>query len=63
VIEIDTQKEYIGVRSSEYLDIGKKYFTSSSNKIFREKFKNYPENFICIIEGMYETREEAIRVF
>jgi hypothetical protein len=62
VIEIDTQKEYIGTRSSHNIDIGKGYFTSSRDKVFKERFKNYPEQFICVIEGMYETREEAVGV-
>ncbi len=35
VIEIETKREYIGVRTAKEFDIGKEYFTSSTDKQFK----------------------------
>jgi hypothetical protein len=55
-------KYYYGVRSSDIepkLDLGVKYFSSSSNKEFRKDQKNHPENYKYKIVRICSTRDEA----
>jgi group I intron endonuclease len=55
-------KYYYGVRSSDIepkLDLGVKYFSSSSDKEFRKDQKNHPENFKYKIVRICSNRKEA----
>jgi hypothetical protein len=55
-------KYYYGVRSSDIepkLDLGVKYFSSSSNKEFRKDQKNHPENYKYKIVRICSSRLEA----
>jgi hypothetical protein len=57
------QKHYYGSRSSEIeakLDLGIKYFSSSSDEDFREDQKNHPENYKYKIVRICSTKEKAI---
>ena len=54
VIEKDTGRFYIGKKVAKnkegyYPMIGEEYFTSSTNKEFKNKFQKHPEKFICEI--------------
>jgi group I intron endonuclease len=56
------KKYYYGSRSSEIeakLDLGIKYFSSSSDEDFREDQKNHPENYKYKIVRICSTRKEA----
>jgi hypothetical protein len=55
----ETGKKYIGSRSSKLepiKDIGKKYFSSSSNKDFIKDQKNNPQNYLYEVYGQYPDR-------
>lgn len=54
------KKSYIGVRSSNFIDIGIKYFSSSTDKEFMEEQKLYPYRFDYIVLLLCETKEEAL---
>jgi len=54
------QKSYIGVRSSNFIDLGIKYFSSSTDKDFMEEQKLYPYRFDYIVLLLCDTREEAL---
>lgn len=61
--EIDTGLKYIGVRSSNILpelDLGVHYFSSSANKQFINRQKQFPMYYTYEIINSYETRDEAI---
>lgn len=63
ITEISTNKKYIGSRTSKIdpiLDLGLKYFSSSSNKNFIKSQKENPTNFKYKILSAHNTREEAI---
>ena len=50
-------KHYYGVRSSKIIpkdDLGKKYFSSSTDKNFMREQKEHPENFKFIILNLQE---------
>lgn len=62
IIEKSTGKKYIGVRSSELSpieDLGKCYFSSSTNKKFISNQKNNPDDYEYIINSIHENRNEA----
>ena len=55
-------KHYYGVRSSKALpkdDLGKKYFSSSTDKDFMNEQKEHPENFKYKVVRVFETRKDA----
>lgn len=55
-------KHYYGVRSSKVSprdDLGKKYFSSSTDKEFIKEQKEHPENFKYKVIREFETRKEA----
>lgn len=55
-------KHYYGVRSSKIIpkdDLGKKYFSSSTDKNFMREQKEHPENFKYKIIKVLETRKDA----
>ncbi len=57
------EKCYIGVRSCEcdpIDDIGKKYFSSSSDKNFKKDQKNNPQNYQYQVLELFETKNEAL---
>ena len=63
IYNILSHKSYIGVRSScvdPELDIGIKYFSSSSDTEFMDEQKEHQFNFIYDILGIFDTRQEAI---
>jgi hypothetical protein len=56
------QKHYYGVRGCNVeptLDLGIKYFSSSTDKDFRDDQKNHPENYKYKIVRICSNREEA----
>jgi hypothetical protein len=56
------QKHYYGVRGCNVepkMDLGIKYFSSSSDKDFRDDQKNHPENYKYKIVRICSTRDEA----
>ncbi len=58
-----TSKRYIGAKSCFLLpkdNIGVEYFSSSTDKDFREELKLYPERFIFEVLKEFDTREEAL---
>jgi len=64
ITNIRENKHYIGVRSSSitpYDDLGKKYFSSSTDSEFIKSQKEHPENFIYYIIEIFNTREEALK--
>ena len=61
VIDKETKEFYIGSQVQGKV-IGKNYFTSSSNKNFREKFKSNPSNFDIKIIGVLSDPETCIQV-
>lgn len=57
------QKHYYGARSSNVHpseDLGIKYFSSSTDKVFLAEQVSSPENFKYKVIKIFETREEAI---
>ena len=63
ILEISTNKKYIGTRSTNKKpadDLGKKYFSSSKNKEFISSQKENPHNYKYEILLICNTREEAI---
>jgi len=63
IIEISSQKKYLGVRSSKLepeLDLGISYFSSSTDKEFIENQLKYPLNFLYNVLGIFDNRREAI---
>ena len=63
ITEISTNKKYIGSRTSKIdpsLDLGLKYFSSSSNAEFIKNQKENPIKFEYKILSIFETKEEAI---
>ena len=55
--------KYIGVRSSNILpelDLGVHYFSSSANKQFINRQKQFPMYYTYEIINSYETRDETI---
>lgn len=60
--EIPTNKKYIGSRSSILLpekDLGFKYFSSSTDKDFKNKQKNNPDDYKYKILSVHDNRKEA----
>jgi len=58
-------KHYYGTRTSKIepkKDIGIKYFSSTSDKSFRDDQKDNPQNYKYIIVSTFNTREEAIEL-
>lgn len=54
-------KHYYGVRTSKALpkdDLGKKYFSSSTDKDFMNEQKEHPENFKYKVVRVFETRKD-----
>lgn len=63
ITNLSENKHYYGSRTSKVppkLDIGFKYFTSSSDTEFREDFKNNPHMYKVKIVSEYKTRKEAL---
>lgn len=63
ITELSTNKKYIGVRScniSPEYDLGKIYFSSSTNKKFIKNQKENPYNYRYNILSIYKNREDAI---
>lgn len=55
-------KHYYGLRScniSPDSDLGIHYFTSSSDKSFKNDFKLNPQNYKCVIVKIFEKRKDA----
>ena len=62
ITNIITGIKYIGSRSCDILpedDIGKIYFSSSSDKLYRAHQKNNPEQYKYEVLSVYKTRKEA----
>lgn len=62
ITNIVENKHYYGVRSSKIIpkdDLGKKYFSSSTDKKFMSEQKEHPENFKYKIIKVFETRRDA----
>lgn len=62
ITEIDTNKKYIGVRSSILIpeeDLGKKYFSSSKDVVFRKNQINNPDNYKYEILKEFNNRLDA----
>ena len=62
IIEISTDLKYIGVRSCNRKpedDLGKRYFSSSTNKEFVKAQKIDPSKYRYAILSVYDNREEA----
>jgi len=62
VIDNSNSKKYIGKRQSKLEpldDLGKKYFTSSSDKDFKSRFKQNPSKFELKILNVFENAEDA----
>ena len=63
IIELNTNKKYIGSRSSNILpsfDIGNKYFSSSRDKEFLKNQKENPSNYKYEVLSIFESREDAL---
>ena len=63
ITNIKTNKSYIGVRSCEDTpseDIGIKYFSSSSDKVFISEQRINPENFIYEVINTFDNRVDAL---
>lgn len=63
ITEISTKKKYIGVRScnrNPIDDLGKKYFSSSTNKEFIRNQKTNPSDYIYEILNVFDDRKDAI---
>lgn len=63
ITNIKTNKSYVGVRSSEDIpseDIGIKYFSSSSDKVFISEQRINPENFIYEVINTFDNRVDAL---
>ena len=62
IVELSTNKKYIGVRSSDIeprLDIGHVYFSSSSDIKFIKRQKEFPNDYEYIVLSIHESREDA----
>ena len=61
ITNIIESKHYYGVRSAKnpYNDLGKIYFSSSTNVKFIEEQKTFPERFKYKIISIYKTRKQA----
>ena len=62
ITERSTNKKYIGVRSSSIepsQDIGIKYFSSSSDKSFIKRQKQYPNDYEYIVLSVHNDRKSA----
>jgi hypothetical protein len=62
IVELSTNKKYIGVRSSDiepHLDIGHVYFSSSSDIKFIKRQKEFPNDYEYIVLSIHESREDA----
>ncbi len=62
IVELSTNKKYIGVRSSDiepHLDIGHIYFSSSSDIKFIKRQKEFPNDYEYIVLSIHESREDA----
>jgi len=64
ITDIVNKKYYYGSRGAEnpLLDIDKKYFSSSRDKLFISDQKENPKNYKYKIIRIFNTREEAIRL-
>jgi hypothetical protein len=65
IYDLKSLKCYIGSRGTNknpYDDIGKSYFSSSSNKEFIKEQKNNRERFFYVVLGNFKTREEALNL-
>lgn len=63
ITNIEQKKHYYGVRTCTLLpihDLGKKYFSSSSDKLFLQEQKDAPHVFRYKIIRIFKTREEAL---
>ena len=61
VTSFETGQYYIGSQCSGKT-IGVNYFTSSTNKAFKDGFKNYGEKYEITIIKEFEDPEECVRV-
>ena len=62
ITEISTNKKYIGVRSRDINpenDLGKTYFSSSTNKDFINRQKSCKEDYLYEVLSIFKTRKEA----
>lgn len=62
ITEISTNKKYIGVRSCDINpenDLGKTYFSSSTNKDFINRQKSCKEDYLYEVLSIFKTRKEA----
>lgn len=62
IVELSTNKKYIGVRSSDiepHLDIGHIYFSSPSDIKFIKRQKEFPNDYEYIVLSIHESREDA----
>lgn len=62
ITNIVENKHYYGVRSSKVIpkdDLGKKYFSSSTDKKFMREQREHPENFKYKVIKVFETRRDA----
>ena len=62
ITELNTNKKYIGVRSSDVApseDLGIKYFSSSSNDEFKRNQKNNPLNYKYEVLNIFNDRKSA----
>ncbi len=57
-----TQKSYVGKRSSKIFDVGVNYFTSSSDKNFKNDFMSNTDNYYIHKLGEFDTSKEALEV-
>ena len=63
VTSLIENKHYYGSRSSVLHpneDLGIKYFTSSTDKVFKNKFKQNPEEFKLKIVSIFNNRQDAL---
>lgn len=63
ITEVSTNRYYIGVRTSSTppeIDLGKHYFSSSSDIEFRKNQKSNPSDYIYDIIGEFDNRDDAV---
>jgi len=57
-----THKRYIGAKSTTddpYQEIGKRYFSSSSDKDFKKDQRNNPENYTYVVLAVFDNAKDA----
>ncbi len=64
ILHIPTHLEYLGTRSTNLEpkdDIGIKYFSSSSDKEFKDDQRKNPDDYRYLVLNNFDTREEALK--